>query len=1042
MFHEKRERAELLNRFSPSTKYVGRWVQVRSNNLGFGFCRGKHPEGAVVAYTDIPGLPQTVNVVAVEDLQLPRVSSGTRVWVKGQPYGWHAAEIVGWAGLDEYRIRVAGMYREVKLRGDQFVIRWDKPLTDPVSAVAQGFCDTPEYYEARRAFLDQLVDQRRVSRGFTAVLSAPVELYQHQLDTVARVLSDPVLRFVLADEVGLGKTVEAGLVLRQLLLDDGAATALVAVPAALRHQWDEELRGRLLLDDALNGRRLRLVTHEDLIDEVGLHKHVLVVVDEAHRLLPHLERPPGLRRDLLSTRGLLLLSATPMSGNLSTLLELLHLVDPVAFPRTDLDSFRDRVQQREGEATSLQVLSSRRASLRQRENVLQELLLLHSADPILVGLVAQCRATGDIASPAWSALVTYVRETYRISRRMIRNRRNSATTEEYPVAGRHAVFVSLADPARAVVDEFLEQYRDHLMGQSASSAYARTVMRGLGGPRSLLRHLKQRLAATAGTSHAVPSHDRALFESAVARLQLADTSTRLERALNVVQDRLDHDLKIVVVGTSRDTAQEFLEAARARWGASVGEHLNHTEQQTREDDVLTFLEAAGGRVLVGDHSLEEGRNLQEAHVLVNLDLPLDPNRLEQRIGRLDRFARRTQSAEVVIFTEPDSEWVTAHIRLLSEGVGIFHNSVATLQRKLADLLQDLVARLQREGSRAFAVDLAALQISLDEERNDIDLLEELESVTMASDFDDASVSDLRAAEEKAEPLRAAFSRFASASGGLGLRHQEDPVEHLLRFRTDPGQRIYGLPDDASRQVLPLLKRPRAYARNTATHHTGVAPLRLGDPLVEWLERYLRADERGRSRAIVRPHTGGREPVLWLSCDFLVEFDAAQLQAETEGIRRRLRRRGDALLPPTVVRTWTDPAGPAPAALQEDMLEPPFDKTSDQVLRGHLWKDVLAALPDWQELCRLSAEAALRHIEATPILTSEPATASARGRAEVAARLAVLQSRSQRLPSEGERISAAQELQREETLGQALVRGIEHPAVSIIACGAVVLWPTS
>ncbi|MFJ9804628.1 protein DpdE [Streptomyces wuyuanensis] len=1017
-------------------------MQVRSNDLGYGFCRGKHPEGAVVSYTDIPGLPQTVNVVAVEDLQLPRVSSGTRVWVKGQPYGWHAAEVAGWAGLDEYRVRVAGMYPEIKLRGDKFVIRWDKPLTDPVSAVAQGFCDTPEYYEARRAFLDQLLNQRRVSRGFTAVLSAPVELYQHQLDTVARVLSDPVLRFVLADEVGLGKTVEAGLVLRQLLLDDGTATALVAVPVALRHQWDEELRGRLLLDDALNGQRLRLVTHDDLADELGLHEHALVVVDEAHRLLPHLDRRPGLRRDLLSTRGLLLLSATPMSGNLSTLLELLHLVDPVAFPRTDLDSFRERVQQREGEATNLQVLSSRRASLRQRENVLQELLFVHSGDPVLVDLVARCQAAGDIASPAWSTLVTYVRETYRISRRMIRNRRNSAMTEEYPVAGRHAAFVPLADPARAVVDDFLEQYRDQLTGQCASTAYARTVMCGLGGPRSLLRYLKQRLAATAGTSHAVPAQDRALFEATVARLQLADTSTRLQRALDVVQDRLERDLKVVVVGTSHDTAQEFFDAARARWGTSVGEHLNRTEQQKREDDVLTFLEAADGRVLVGDHSLEEGRNLQEAHVLVNLDLPLDPNRLEQRIGRLDRFARRTQPAEVVIFTEPDSEWVTAHIRFLSEGVGIFHNSVATLQRKLADLLHDLVARLQGEGSRAFAVDLAALRISLDEERNDIDLLEELESVTMASDFDDASVSDLRAAEEKAEPLRAAFSRFASASGGLGLRHQEDPVEHLLRFRTDPGQRIHGLPDDASRQVMPLLKRPRAYARNVATQHTGVAPLRLGDPLVEWLERYLRADERGRSRAIVRPYAGGREPALWLSCDFLVEFDAAQLNAETEGTRRRLRRRGDALLPPTVVRTWTDPTGPAPSALQEGMLDRPFDKASDQVLRGLLWKDVLEALPDWQELCRLSAEAALRHVEAMPVLTSEPATASTRGRAEVAARLAVLQARSQRLPYEGERVSATQELQREETLGQALVHGIEHPSVSIIACGAVVLWPTS
>jgi hypothetical protein len=87
------------------------------------------------------------------------------------------------------------MDRELRLRGDRFTIRWNRPLTDPVGAVALGFCDSPEYYEARRAFLDQLVRQRSAARGFTAVLSAPVELFQHQLDTVARVLSDPVLRY-------------------------------------------------------------------------------------------------------------------------------------------------------------------------------------------------------------------------------------------------------------------------------------------------------------------------------------------------------------------------------------------------------------------------------------------------------------------------------------------------------------------------------------------------------------------------------------------------------------------------------------------------------------------------------------------------------------------------------------------------------------------------------------------------------------------------------------------------------------------------------
>jgi len=1031
----------LLNKISQST-FVGRWVRVRSADMGFGFCREKHPDGVVVVYTDIPNLIEEQTVVAVEDLLLPRVSPGARVWVKGSPYGWHAAEVTGWAGFGEYHIQVAGLNRDLKLPSDRFTIRWDRPLTDPVGAVARGFCDSPEYYEARRAFLDQLVRQRSVSRGFTAALSAPIELFQHQLDTVARVLSDPVLRYLLADEVGLGKTIEAGLVLRQLILDDPEATALVTVPAALVYQWEEELRDRLLLGDALEEKRLSLVAHDDASGLVGLPDHALVVVDEAHRLLPHLTRRPQLREELLNARGLLLLSATPMRGDLTDFLELLNLVDPVAFPREDLDSFRKRVQLREQEATDLQVLSSRRASLRQREAVLQDLMRLHGADPMVVRLVEECRTAGELTSLTWTALASYVRETYRISRRMIRHRRNSGPTEEYPVAGRKAVFVPVVDPARGVVDEFLELYRDHLAERSARMSYSQAVLHGLGGPCALLRHLDRRLAAAAGTAHSVPQGDRALLKATVARLRLADTSARLRLALDVVQQRLDRGLKVVVVGTSSDIARDFLAAADARWRGLVGGHLAYLDQVAREEHILNFLQTSGGRVLVGDYTLEEGRNLQEAEVLVNLDLPLDPNRLEQRIGRLDRFARRMQPAEVVVFTEPDSEWVMAHIRLLDEGIGVFRASVATLQRQLADVLESVVANLQHEGSSAFAVDLAALQARLQDERVEVDLLEELESVTVASDFDDVALADLREAEEDVEALRVAFLRFTSMRGGVGLCPQEDPGNGLLSFRVEHSQRIHGLPNDATSEVLPLLSRSRAYARDTAINRKGVAPFRLGDPLVEWLERYLRADERGRARAMIRPNAGVSEPSLWLSCDFLVEFDAVHVRTESDGVRRRLRRRGDALLAPTVVRTWTDPAGPATKTLTEEVLELPFDKGSDLVLRGRRWKDVLSALPDWQQLCRMSGEAALEHVRNMPILTNVPAAASERARDEVTARLAVLRARSQRLPSEAERMSARQEMEREKILGQALVRGVEHPAVSMIACGAVVLWPMS
>jgi ATP-dependent helicase HepA len=211
-------------------------------------------------------------------------------------------------------------------------------------------------------------------------------------------------------------------------------------------------------------------------------------------------------------------------------------------------------------------------------------------------------------------------------------------------------------------------------------------------------------------------------------------------------------------------------------------------------------------------------------------------------------------------------------------------------------------------------------------------------------------------------------------------------------------------------------------------------------LVDWLEQYLRIDERGRARAVVRPYQGVKVPTLWLSCDFLVEFDASRLRAESEAVRRRLRRRGDALFPPVIERTWTDSAGPADQSLLE-VLEKPYESNSDRLLRGREWADVLAELPDWRTLCEVSAEAARDSLRTTAALTIAPLAAAERARGEVARRRAVLATRSQRLPFEAERRGALQELRREEELGAALLDGVSEPAVSVVACGAVVLWPS-
>ena len=103
----------------------------------------------------------------------------------------------------------------------------------------------------------------------------------HQVAAVRRVLSDPIQRYLLADEVGLGKTIEAGLIIRQHLIDNPETEVLIATPSALCGQWQQELAEKLRLDQF--GEPFECCSHAD-IARVTRTPDVLVV-DEAHHLV-------------------------------------------------------------------------------------------------------------------------------------------------------------------------------------------------------------------------------------------------------------------------------------------------------------------------------------------------------------------------------------------------------------------------------------------------------------------------------------------------------------------------------------------------------------------------------------------------------------------------------------------------------------------------------------------------------------------------------------------------------------------------------------
>ena len=282
--------------------------------------------------------------------------------------------------------------------------------------------------------------------GVVGLAAARVRALPHQLLVARRALDDRQVRFLLADEVGLGKTIEAGLVIQSLLAIKPDLRVLIIVPGALLSQWFLELYLRFggQAYRLLDGERLRAFEGnpwvgeqfvlassravEELTGKAALQlatsKWDVVVVDECHRM-----QPGGVlfkRVSVLSKASphVLLLSATPARQHADAYLALLALLQPQVWRLDDLDAFRSRLAAHDQVVTLLTRTIA--ATTDQLAGLAAEWHALLPGDRLLA-----VRATALAAAPAdqltREALVTYIREHHQLDRRVIRNRRQVLT---------------------------------------------------------------------------------------------------------------------------------------------------------------------------------------------------------------------------------------------------------------------------------------------------------------------------------------------------------------------------------------------------------------------------------------------------------------------------------------------------------------------------------------------------------------------------------------------------------------------------------------
>ena len=656
--------------------------------------------------------------------------------------------------------------REQRISEGDIKVRCLKPVDDPASVLAAGGMESQFLHDRRRDAIESLTLGRSAGFGLTGLLSASVELAHHQVDVVRRVLNDPIQRYLLADEVGLGKTIEACAIVRQALCNNSGERVVVVVPSTLIGQWQRELSWRFFLEPS--GDRLRVIPYEK-ITSIDPSEVDTFVVDEAQNLIS--DNPQGctaydaLKEIARHAHRLLLLSATPVLGNERTLLALLHLLDPITYRLDDEGAFLQKLAKRQDFGRLLLTVKPDQNPVFLRMS-LRSLRELVPGDELAENLVARIEQSleeqdQEAVSAAVRELHRHISDTYRLHQRLIRTRRRDLSNQE-----------SLARLALAPILEEDEDERTPSMVEAldqwkALSLAALATMSGVSAEdfERDMAHRYLGLHEALGTSltacgeelesqlRAIESgqvqsfrDDRPALEHALSILDEPSEFTRsgfagtvIARALRKVATtaRLP---RLVVFGSSTAFVQSVATQLRTERVADVFVVTGDSSEEEAVSAVDGFFASHGPVVICCDRRGEEGLNLQYAHGIVHLDLPVAPTRIEQRIGRLDRFGRKLLPDRAIRHwvVSPYADYVhpwQAWFELLRDDFQVFDQSISEVQFLLDELQQEVVLALYRNGVEGISSLGPRVRDAVRQERERLDEQYALDSRSLISSED-------------------------------------------------------------------------------------------------------------------------------------------------------------------------------------------------------------------------------------------------------------------------------------------------------------------
>lgn len=640
---------------------------------------------------------------------------------------------------------------------------------DPAVQLKSYEFQNPMWYLRRAVVSRSMNVLENAIYGFRQLAGSKIRLLPHQVNTVLRCLQERPCRFLLADEVGMGKTVEALSILKVYVHDNADKEILILVPNTLKEQWKNELL--LKFDSPLgmgeNDNCITLMTIDEFIHGGMKDKHWdFLVVDEVHRYVSSDDDDYNLIHSLSeSSENVLLLSATPVQQRKEEYLNLLRLLQPEKYDPYDLNYFSDLVDKQgriiqktalvldDLEDYSEELAESREKgedphSSEECEEVFEEIcddlrsICEALGDAKLTDLLKRIDFdTQDCGVLAIKVFTSYVCSSYQLESNIIRNRRKVLEADEdevrfLPIRKLYEIEYDLdkdKNSHEALCYQLILDWIDKRAENASVDGFIKPLLSAFfSSPWALCGLLSrwrdegieigQDLVDCAlrwkRDEDYIVEHAKAILEDPFS--YEAEFNSRIACVLNAVHEDL-YDKKIVLFTNYPETFQAY--RASFELLCPNGE-ISFFGKDMPPDEIelqaYAFQVDPSCRLMLCDYSGGEGRNFQCADYVVHIDLPWDANQIEQRIGRLDRLERdasRPVVTSVVVHTRDSFE--SALFSFWNEGLKIFSQSLSGMEIITGDVNREITSAVRADVRYGLIDRIPSIIAAVDQMRDEV-----------------------------------------------------------------------------------------------------------------------------------------------------------------------------------------------------------------------------------------------------------------------------------------------------------------------------------